>query len=30
MSVWVNKETKLIVQGLTGAQGTYHAKGCAE
>jgi succinyl-CoA synthetase alpha subunit len=28
MSILVNKETKLIVQGITGGEGTYHAKGC--
>ena len=30
MSVLVDKNTRLIVQGLTGREGTYHAKGCAE
>jgi succinyl-CoA synthetase alpha subunit len=30
MSVLVDKETRLIVQGLTGKEGTFHAKGCAE
>lgn len=30
MSIWVNKNTKLIVQGITGSQGLYHAKGCHE
>ena len=30
MAVLVNKETRLIVQGITGREGTYHAKGCAE
>ncbi|MGI4757179.1 MAG: succinate--CoA ligase subunit alpha [Janthinobacterium lividum] len=30
MSVLVSKETRLIVQGITGREGTYHAKGCAE
>ena len=30
MAVLVNKETRLIVQGLTGKEGTFHAKGCAE
>jgi succinyl-CoA synthetase alpha subunit len=30
MSIWVNKNTKLIVQGITGSQGLYHAKGCNE
>ncbi|NDG84841.1 MAG: succinate--CoA ligase subunit alpha [Proteobacteria bacterium] len=28
MSIWVNKNTKLIVQGITGSQGLFHAKGC--
>jgi succinyl-CoA synthetase alpha subunit len=28
MSIWVDKNTKLIVQGITGSQGLYHAKGC--
>jgi succinyl-CoA synthetase alpha subunit len=30
MSVLVDKSTRLIVQGLTGREGTFHAKGCAE
>jgi succinyl-CoA synthetase alpha subunit len=30
MSVLVDKSTKLIVQGITGREGTFHAKGCAE
>src|SRR5512138_2134717 len=30
MSVLVDKNTKLIVQGLTGREGTFHAKACAE
>lgn len=30
MSVLVNKETKIIVQGLTGSQGSLHAKLCRE
>jgi succinyl-CoA synthetase alpha subunit len=30
MSIWVNKNTKLIVQGITGSQGLFHAKGCQE
>jgi succinyl-CoA synthetase alpha subunit len=30
MSVLVGKETRLIVQGITGREGTFHAKGCDE
>ena len=29
MSVLVDKSTRLIVQGLTGREGTFHAKACA-
>jgi succinyl-CoA synthetase alpha subunit len=30
MSVLVDEQTRLIVQGITGREGTFHAKGCAE
>src|SRR5512142_2485350 len=30
MSVLIDKRTKLIVQGLTGREGTFHAKACAD
>lgn len=30
MAILVDKNTKLIVQGLTGREGTFHAKACAE
>ena len=30
MSVLVDKNTRLIVQGITGREGSYHAKGCAD
>src|SRR6202030_626922 len=30
MSVLVDKNTRLIVQGITGREGTFHAKACAE
>ena len=29
MSILVDKNTRLIVQGLTGREGTFHAKACA-
>jgi succinyl-CoA synthetase alpha subunit len=30
MAVLVGIDTRLIVQGITGKEGTFHAKGCAE
>jgi len=30
MSILVNHDTKLIVQGITGAAGSFHAKGCRD
>jgi succinyl-CoA synthetase alpha subunit len=30
MSVLVDENTRLIVQGITGKEGTFHARGCAE
>ena len=30
MAVLVDKSTRLIVQGITGREGTFHARGCAE
>ena len=30
MSIWVDKNTKLLVQGITGSQGRFHAKGCRD
>jgi succinyl-CoA synthetase alpha subunit len=30
MAVLVDKNTRLIVQGITGREGSFHAKGCAE
>ena len=30
MAVLVDKNTRLIVQGITGKEGTFHAKGCSE
>ncbi len=30
MAVLVDKNTRLIVQGITGKEGTFHAMACAE
>ena len=30
MSILVNKNTRLLVQGITGSSGAFHARGCAE
>ena len=30
MSILVNKDSKILVQGLTGSTGSFHAKQCAE
>jgi succinyl-CoA synthetase alpha subunit len=30
MAILVDKSTRLVVQGLTGREGTFHAKACAE
>jgi len=30
MSIFANKDTKIVVQGLTGAQGSLHARACKE
>jgi succinyl-CoA synthetase alpha subunit len=30
MSVLIDKSTRVLVQGLTGREGTFHAKACAE
>lgn len=30
MSIFVNKNTKLIVQGITGKEGSFHAQSCKE
>jgi succinyl-CoA synthetase alpha subunit len=30
MSIWVDSKTKLICQGITGSQGSFHAKGCRD
>jgi succinyl-CoA synthetase alpha subunit len=30
MAIWVNDETRLLVQGITGGEGRFHALGCRE
>src|SRR2546430_15113225 len=30
MSILVNRETKVICQGITGAAGAFHTKGCLD
>ncbi len=30
MSIWVDRNTKLLVQGITGSQGSFHAMGCRD
>lgn len=30
MSIWIDKETKLLVQGITGSHGKFHALACRE
>ena len=30
MAIWADKNTRVIVQGITGREGTFHAKQCRE
>lgn len=30
MAIWVDAQTKLLVQGITGSAGSFHAMGCKE
>jgi len=30
MAIWVNNDTRLVVQGITGQEGTFHALGCRD
>jgi succinyl-CoA synthetase alpha subunit len=30
MAIWVGDHTRLLVQGITGTEGEFHAKGCRD
>ena len=30
MAIWVSNETRLLVQGITGTEGKFHALGCRD
>ena len=30
MAIWVNNDTRLVVQGITGKEGAFHALGCRD
>ena len=30
MAIWVDNDTRLVVQGITGKEGEFHALGCRE
>ena len=30
MSIYVNKDTKVVVQGITGSEGSFHSRACLE
>ena len=30
MAIWVDQDTRLLVQGITGTEGRFHALACRE
>ena len=30
MAIWVDSDTRLVVQGITGTEGQFHALGCRD
>ncbi len=30
MAIWLTRETRLLVQGITGREGKFHALGCRD
>ena len=30
MAIWVGEETRLLLQGITGKEGEFHALGCRD
>ncbi len=30
MAIWVDNDTRLVVQGITGTEGRFHALGCRD
>ena len=30
MAIWVDNDTRLVVQGITGKEGTFHALACRD
>ena len=30
MAIWVDSDTRVVVQGITGSEGQFHALGCRD